>query len=169
MTLMIEELERKRKIKKLVYLLFASYSLVLMFTGCKGVPEETPPVNDTDLRGDENGLSDIENQGGIVVEVEPRRIYINEIPNFVRLTIRNLSDVAYRGGFHYAIDYHDGDNWIMIVAPIVPDKEIVIEPGETFVLEFAQLMPDYHNYVAGRYRVRFGNWHAEFSIFERTP
>jgi len=142
------------------------FSLVT-FTGCTNSNEK--PHEPTTAPNERESYLSNEVRCGIVLEVEPRSIYLNEIPNFVRLTIRNMSDVAYRGGLHYAIDYHDGDNWIMIVAPIVPDEGIVIEPGETFVLEFAQLMPDYHNYVAGRYRVRFGNWYAEFSIFERTP
>lgn len=152
--------------KKLVCLIMVSFSLGFMFTGCSGIPEGTPPVNDTDLREDENALVDIGNQDGLLVEVEPRLIYINEMPRFVRLTIQNLSSAVFQGGLHYVIEHHNGVDWLLVVAPPVADEELIIAPSETFVMEFVQLMPDAHRYVAGRYRVRFGYWYSEFSIYE---
>lgn len=146
-------------------LLAAVLILFLFFTGCTDLNES--PSERTEAPNErEEQLSHTEMNEGIVLAVEPQSIHLNEIPDFVRLTITNLSGVEYQGGYHYAIDFLDGDNWVLVVAPEVTDEELLIQPGETFVLEFVQLVPNSHNYVAGRYRVRFSSWYAEFTIFE---
>jgi hypothetical protein len=115
-----------------------------------------------------NKRTDIETGFGkqveIVVEVEPKNININEIPDFIEITIRNLGEIEYMGDYHYSIEYYDGIDWISIVSPAAIDVIVVINPKETLILHYGQLMPDNYRYTVGEYRVKYNNWYGEFSI-----
>ena len=109
------------------------------------------------------GTNDTSNH--ITVKVEPENISVIEIPNYVSITIKNLSDnLEYRGSYHYAIEYYDGTDWVNIVAPAVIEEELVIDPSSVFEMNFVQLMPNTYNYTAGKYRVVYDRLYGEFTI-----
>jgi len=112
----------------------------------------------------EDVKADFDERVKIVIEVRPKSINFNEIPRFIEITVKNLGEVEYRGSYHYAIEYYDGSTWLTKVSPAVYDIEVAINPGESLVMPYGQLMPDDHNYTVGNYRVKYDKWYGEFSI-----
>jgi hypothetical protein len=110
------------------------------------------------------------NQFDMLIEVYPKEISIGEIPDFIKVTVTNLSDAEYRGGWHCGIQYYDGTDWVLANAPAFPDDLIAIEPGGILDINYVQLLPiEYAHtdgYAAGRYRVKYDIWYGEFTITE---
>lgn len=106
----------------------------------------------------------------ISVEFDPNPITLEDFADSGTLvTIRNLSDETYEGGFGVrCIERFDGSEWVAV--PWGKKKNVVylflilINPGET--LNVTCLMADLFDYdfSPGKYRVRYDQWYGEFEI-----
>lgn len=100
----------------------------------------------------------------LFIEVEPSIINVNEIPQFIKITVHNNSaEIEYRGGYHYSIEFHNDSEWSTIFAPMADDDEAVIEPNGKLEIK-ALLAPDNYRLNIGQYRVKYSVWYGEFSI-----
>ena len=109
----------------------------------------------------------------IIIRVEPENINLDEIPENLIITIENLSDTEWYGGYHCAIDYFNGDDWELILAPAFIDDVFEIKPNSTCT-NYVPTEPYTTNYTTGKYRVRFGfnsdgiyedGWNGWYGIF----
>jgi len=124
-------------------------------------------------KASEKEKSEINEQPDMLVKVYPQEININEIPDFIKVTVTNLSDIEYRGGWHCGIQYYDGKDWVLANAPAFNDDGVVIEPGGILEINYVPLYPNWspllltdyvHDYIIGEYRVKYDKWYGEFTI-----
>jgi len=150
-------------VKKFVFIILF---LLLCLSGCSAKDILINKASETEK-------SAMNEQPEMVVKVYPQEINLNEIPDFIKVTITNLSDTEYRGSWHCGIQYYDGKDWVLANAPAFTDDEIVIEPGGILEINYVPLYPNWspllptdyvHDYIIGEYKVKYDKWYGEFTI-----
>ena len=102
--------------------------------------------------------------------VTPKILYLNNIKNSIKFTIRNLSDKhQYRGDFNYKMEYFNETDWDRInLNMTIYALEMVIEPNKIQEIDvpLKQIMEnDSYKFTSGLYRINYNGWCGEFKIF----
>jgi len=150
-------------------------AVILIFTGCNENVREpydelinncaNPRRGITSPLADEIGLS-------LEISIDPPCFCRWNIPDFVDLVVRNISDfpIAPAAGSSPRIEYFDGDTWAE--SKYVHDG-IYAGLGHPGSLDGRELYPrlrmrppqeDATEFAPGRYRVVFSLWYVEFMV-----